>query len=123
VSGRNRVGPEPDTPTRIATPNDDDGIQVRSIPHRQLAPINSPPVYEDLSDDEDFVEGVFGQNIGVDRPGEGRRGAVHGGIGFRGYERGGASRMRNVYDNVGYRDANGEQPRRQDYGREESHEY
>jgi hypothetical protein len=82
--------------------HDDDGIQVRSIPHRQLAPINSPPVYEDLSDDEDFAEGVFGQNIGVDRPGEGRRGAVHGGIGFRGYKRGGAGRMRNVYDNVGY---------------------
>jgi hypothetical protein len=31
--------------------------------------------------------------------------------------------MGNVYDGTGYRDAYGEQPRRQDYGREESHKY
>ena len=88
--------------------HDDDGIRVRPIPHRQLAPINTPPVYEDLSDDEDFAEGLFGQNIGVDRRGEGRKGAGYGGIGFRGYERGGASRMGNVYDSASYRDAYGE---------------
>jgi hypothetical protein len=103
--------------------HDDDGIGVRPIPQRQLAPINPPPVYEDLSGDENFAEGVFEQNIGVDRRGERRRGAGRGGIGFRGYERGGTGRIGNVYDCAGYRDAYGEQPRRHDYGREESHEY
>jgi len=104
--------------------HDDDGIRVRPILHRQLAPINRPLVYEDLSDDEDFAEGVFGQNDEVDRRGEGRRRTGHGGgAGFRGYERGGAGHMGNVYEGAGHRDAYGEQPRRQDHGREESHEY
>jgi hypothetical protein len=31
--------------------------------------------------------------------------------------------MGNVYEGVGYRDAYGEQPRRQDHDRQESHEY
>jgi hypothetical protein len=30
----------------------DNGIRVRPIPHQQLAPINQPPVYKDLSDNE-----------------------------------------------------------------------
>jgi len=66
---------------------------------------------------------VFRQNVGIDRRGEGRRGAVHGGAGFKRHERGRGYHMGNVYEGVGYRDAYGEQPRRQDYGREESHEY
>jgi hypothetical protein len=43
--------------------HDDDGVRVRPIIHQRLAPINRPPIYEDLSDDEDFAEGVFGQNV------------------------------------------------------------
>jgi hypothetical protein len=43
--------------------HDGNGIRVRPILHQRLAPINRPPVYEDLSDDEDFAEGVFGQNV------------------------------------------------------------
>ena len=31
--------------------------------------------------------------------------------------------MGNVYDSAGYQDVYGEQPKHQDYGREESHEY
>lgn len=103
--------------------HDDDRIRVRPILHRRLAPINRPSIYEDLSDDEDFADGVFGQNVGVDLRGEGCRGASRGGIGFRGYERNGASHMGNVYEGAGYRDAYKEQPRHQDHGREESHEY
>jgi len=103
--------------------HDDDGIQVKPIPHQRLASINWPPIYEDLSDDEDFTEGVFRQNVGVDRRGGGRRGAGRGGTGFRGYERGGAGHMGNVYEGAGYRDIYGEQPRCQNHGREESHEY
>ncbi|XP_059429202.1 uncharacterized protein LOC132163019 [Corylus avellana] len=103
--------------------HDDDGIRVRPIPHQPLAPINRPPAYDDPSDDEDFAEGVFRQDIEVDRRGELRRGVGRGGTGFRGYERGRAGHMGNVYDGAGYRDAYGEQLRRQDLGREESHEY
>jgi len=43
--------------------HDDDGVRVRPIIHQRLAPINRPPIYGDLSDDEDFAEGVFGQNV------------------------------------------------------------
>jgi hypothetical protein len=103
--------------------HDDDGIRVRPIPHQRPAPINQPLVYEDLSDDEDFAEVVFRQKVGVGRRGEGRRGAGRDGAGFRGYERGGVGHMGNVYEGVGYRDVYGEQPRRQDHGREEFHEY
>jgi hypothetical protein len=46
--------------------HDDDRIRVRAIRHQRLAPINRPPIYEDLSDDEDLAEEVFGQNVGVD---------------------------------------------------------
>jgi hypothetical protein len=92
--------------------HDDDGIQVRPILHQRLAPLNRPPVYEDLSDDEDFAEGVFGQNVGVDQRGEGRRGAGRGGAGFRGYEHDEAGHIRNVYEGAGYWDVYGEQPRR-----------
>jgi hypothetical protein len=67
---------------------------------------------------------VFEQNDGVDRRGEGRRRAGHGGgVGFRGYERDGAGHIGNGYEGAGHWDAYGEQPRRQDHGREESHEY
>jgi len=90
--------------------HDDDGIQVRPIPHQRPAPINRPPVYEDLTNEEDFVEGVFGQNVGVDQRGKGRRGVGRGGAGFKGYDRGGTNHMGNVYEGVGY-------------SREESHEY
>jgi hypothetical protein len=102
--------------------HDDDGIQVRPIPHERPAPINRPPVF-DLSDGEDFAKGVFRQNVGLNRQGEGRRGTGRGGEGFRGYEHGGAGHMGNVYEGTGYQDAYGEQPKRQDHGREESHEY
>jgi len=103
--------------------HDDDGIRVRHIPHQRPAPINRPPVYEDFSDDEDFVEGVFRQNIGVDQRGEGHKGTSRGGAGFRGYECDRASHMGNVYEGAGYQDAYGEQPKRQDHGRKESHKY
>jgi len=66
---------------------------------------------------------VFGHNVGVDRRGEGHRGADCGGAGFRGYERSGAGHMGNAYEGAGYLDAYGEQPIRQDHGREEPHEY
>jgi hypothetical protein len=46
--------------------HDDDEIQVRPIPYQRPAPINWQPVYEDLSNDKDFTEGVFGQNVGVE---------------------------------------------------------
>jgi hypothetical protein len=66
---------------------------------------------------------VFRQNGGVDRWGERRKGADRGGIGFRCYKRGGAGYMGNVNEGAGYQNAYGEQPRLQDHGREESHEY
>jgi hypothetical protein len=32
--------------------HNDDGIRVRHTCHQQLAPINLPPIFEDLSDDD-----------------------------------------------------------------------
>ena len=103
--------------------HDDDGIRVRRTHHQWPAPINRQPTYDDLSDDEDFAGGVFGQDIGVDRRGGLCRGVGRGGAGFRGYEHSGAGHMENVYEGAGYRDAYEEQPKCQDYGREESHVY
>jgi hypothetical protein len=45
--------------------HNDDGIRVRPIPHRRPAPINQPLAYEDLSDNEDFIEGAFERDAGV----------------------------------------------------------
>jgi len=101
----------------------DDGIRIKPIPHQQPAPINRPLAYEDLSDNEDFNEGVFGRDVGVDQRDGLCRGADSGGAGFRGYERGDAGHMGNVYEGAGYQNAYGEQPRRQDHGMEESHKY
>lgn len=53
---------------------------------------------------------MFGQNVGVDRRGEGRKVVGRGGAGFKGYDCGGADHMGNVYEGAGY-------------CREESHEY
>jgi hypothetical protein len=92
---------------------DDDGIRVRPVHHRRPAPNNRQPIHDEFSDDEDYAEGVFGRNVGADRRGGGRGGAGRGGAGFRG----------NVNGDAGYRRAYGEQPMRQDYGREESREY
>ena len=44
--------------------HDDNGFQVRPIHHQWPAPINQQPTYDNLSEDEDFAEGVFEQDIG-----------------------------------------------------------
>jgi hypothetical protein len=53
---------------------------------------------------------VFKQDVRVDRRDELRRGAHHGGVGFKGYEYGGVGHMGNVYEGAGYQDAYREQP-------------
>jgi hypothetical protein len=74
---------------------------VRPIPHQRPAPINRLLAFDDLSDDEDFAEGVLRQDVGVEQRDGLRRGIGRGGAGFRGYERGGAGHMGTVYESVG----------------------
>jgi hypothetical protein len=103
--------------------HDEDGIQVRPIPHQLPTLINQLLAYDDLSDDEDFAKILFRWDVGVERRDGLRRGTGRGIAGFRGYEHGDFSHMGNVYEGAGYRDAYGEQSRCKDHSREESHEY
>jgi hypothetical protein len=99
-------GPNPNH--RDDDARDGDGIRVIPVHHRRPAANNRQPNHDEFNDEEDYAEGVFGQNVGADRRGGGR-----GGIRFR----------RNVNGNVGYMRAYEEQPMRQDYGRKQSQEH
>jgi len=93
--------------------HDDDGIRVRPVHHPRHALINHPPTYDNFSDDEDYVDGVFGRNVGAEQRGGGR-----GGVGD--YKHDVASGMGNAYGGAGYNGAYREQLICQDYDREES---
>ncbi|KAF8413550.1 hypothetical protein HHK36_001541 [Tetracentron sinense] len=95
---------------------EDDGIREKPVHQPRLAPNNCPPIYDDLSEDEDYAEDVFGRNVGSARRGGGHGGVGRGGTGFGGPEHGDTRFMGNVYGGADYRRAYGEQPMRQDYG-------
>ena len=89
---------------------EDDGIHVRIIHHPRPVPIYQPQPYDDNTSDEHADE-VNDQEYGVERGGR-RRGARVGAR-YEGLRRRGA----------GHRDAYGEQPRCQEYGKAEPWEY
>jgi hypothetical protein len=97
-----RLQREPVQNHRDNDAHDDDGIRVRPIHHCHPALINRPPTYDNFSNGKDFIEGVFGRNVGVDQRGGGR-----GGTGFGGCECGGANFIGNAYVDASYRGAYG----------------
>jgi hypothetical protein len=99
----------------------DDGIRVRAI--HWPPPIDQPQPFDYNSDDEDYAGEVFGKAHGAGPRGGRHRGGHRGGRGGAGYRVYRPKDAAFVRGAAGHDDVYSEQPRHQQYGREEPKKY